>query len=143
MSDEMERLRAENEHLRGEVDRYRTAALTADSEAEREAIAMVDRVVALEATLGRLTRAVSDRAAACQSVTPDRMRAYLTAKGWTHVGDDRTWAFFTRGDDEVEVPLHPGLGDYAKRLWETIEFVAMVEFRAPALVLADLLDEGK
>ena len=89
-----------------------------------------------------LVAAVSDRSGCCLAVTPDVLRAYLSAHGWTRgkcfVGqhDLRHEVWRHTGTASVMVP-DPSASDYVSRVWDVAQGVGEAEGRNPTLVLAD------
>jgi hypothetical protein len=75
-------------------------------------------------------------------VSPDQMVAYLLAHGWVEdVGGD-PFRQFWKGDDWASVPVHMEWSDYARRVAESITWLATIEDRPEHVILAEIAGES-
>lgn len=75
-----------------------------------------------------------------QALRPTDIALYLRAKHWTQDAQHKTLWFL--GEEEVLLPTNREAGDYALRIGDLLEALAMVEQRNPSQVYEDLQTIG-
>lgn len=67
-----------------------------------------------------------------QSISPNKVEAYLEAEGWSKSGELPTkFSVWRLNEEEVIVPKSPELSDYAKRIAETLSTIAKLLGTSP------------
>lgn len=124
-------------------DYARTAASALDAlDAQRA------RAEAAEAEVARLGRVLSDRKGALESVTPERVRAYLAEHGWTMhkavtLGTRFSVEFWRhRTGGEALLPTTTAADDYAARMADVARRCGVAEGRDVVFVIAEWLSGG-
>jgi len=156
MSDEtteVERLRAEVAFLKGREEHFARALSVTDGGRYRaDWPGAMERCIRdrddAQAAHARLVRAIADRKGALESVTPERVRAYLAGHGWTvtrALGPPLTgfplelWA--CSSCIEAHVLTTTEAADYAECMGQVARKCAAAEGRDIAFVIADWLAE--
>lgn len=85
----------------------------------------------------------SDWFETARRLPPSAYRRYLSARGWREgkAGSDRFWRYQTTvgaAEVSVDVPRHPELPDYGRRVAELLEVLAAADRRSPRALLFDL-----
>lgn len=145
--------------MSADVDRVRAAlaaghtvanvTIGAALDAQREEIdAQRARAEAAEAEVARLGRVLSDRKGALESVTPERVRAYLAEHGWTMhkavtLGTRFSVEFWRhRTGGEALLPTTTAADDYAARMADVARRCGVAEGRDVVFVIAEWLSGG-
>jgi hypothetical protein len=74
-------------------------------------------------------------------VTVAGVMSYIQRTGWSELGRHGAWHNWTKGENDVGVPLLTKAPDWARCMRQAIIEIAEAEKRAPHLVLADIAAE--